>query len=115
MVKLTNDEWDALTKKPDDKWASLAKEAMPAYFRLDLSAADTVALREDCKIAANALQRVLAQLQGPCIDQPKVMVECQWILRLARLEMQERHGKKRRFRKANRPVMVVNGTHGNAE
>ena len=113
MVKLTPAEFDALTRKADDKWAYHAREYMPAFFRLDLSAADTIALREDCNIAVGALQRVLAQLQGPCPDQSRVMLECQWILRIARQHMQERRGgKKRRFRQANK---LANGAHGNAE
>ena len=115
MVELTPAEFEALTRKADDKWAHLAREAMPAFFRLDLRATDTITLRADCNIAAGALQRVLAQLHGPCPDQTRVMVECQWILRLARLEMTERHGKKRRFRKANKLTQSANGAYGNAE
>ena len=115
MVQLTNEEWNDLTKKGDDKWAYHAREYMPAFFRLDLCAADTIALREDCMVAAGALQRVLAQLQGPCVDQSRVMLECQWILRIARQNIQEnRGGKKRRFRRANR-LDQPNGVHGNAE
>ena len=114
MVQLTNDEWESLTKKGDDKWAYHAREYMPKFFRLDLSAADTISLREDLKIARAAIERALAQLQGSCPDQSKVMVECQWILRIARQRMQERHGKKRRFKQANK-LDAANGTYGNAE
>ena len=115
MVKLTNDEWEALTKKGDDKWAYHAREYMPQFFRLDLSAAGTVDLREDLKIARAAIERALAQLQGSCPDQSKVMVECQWILRIARQHMQERRGgKKRRFRQANK-LNAASGPYGNAE
>ena len=113
MVELTPAEFDALTRKADDKWAHHAREYMPAFFRLDLSAADTISLREDLKIARAAIERALAQLQGSCPDQSKVMLECQWILRIARQHMQERRGgKKRRFRQANK---LANGAHGNAE
>ena len=113
MVKLTTEEWDALTRQADDKWAHHAREYMPQFFRLDFSAADTIALREDLKIADIAIQRCRALLQGPCPDQSKVMLECQWILRIARQHMQERRGgKKRRFRQANK---LINGAHGNAE
>jgi hypothetical protein len=114
MVGKTNEQWLPNPER-DAAWYDMMRETYPTFFRLELGAGDAVQLREDAKIAMGALTRVIALCDGPCPNMHATMLECSGVLKAARMKIAERHGKKRRFRKANRPVMVVNGTHGNAE
>ena len=109
-----NEDWVPNPER-DGAWYDMMRECYPTFFRLDLGAGDAVELREDAKIAMGALTRVIALCDGPCPNMHATMLECHGVLKAARMKIAERHGKQRRFRKTKNPVMVVNGTAGNAE
>ena len=109
-----NEDW-VPSKERDGASYDMMRECYPSFARLDLGFRHAVELREDAKIAMGALTRVIALCDGPCPNMHATMLECHGVLKAARMKIAERHGKKRRFRKAVHPVMVINGTHGNAE